>query len=135
MKAAKPAVKAPKATKPTVKAAAKPKITKKKPLRDIDENADDSFMDVCRDENSAVLDDDEPGPSKERVPVRAPMDGKTASEHYKKVSTILITSEFGVFTWPSSHQGNTFSRDPIHTSEVFNTLPSLCGYMTQRPRE
>ncbi|KAL5535074.1 TOP2 [Sanghuangporus sanghuang] len=85
-KATKPAANAPKTAKTTTKTATKSKATKKKPLRDIDENVDDSFMDIDKDEYSMMLDDNEPGPSTERAPIRAPMDGKTASEHYKKLT-------------------------------------------------
>ncbi|KDQ54971.1 hypothetical protein JAAARDRAFT_196340 [Jaapia argillacea MUCL 33604] len=86
----KKAVKAP--PKATTKAAAKPKpapkskaaATKKKVLVEIDENADDSAMEVDEDKDAG---DDEAGPS---VPKPTAQNGKkkTASETYTKLSQL-----------------------------------------------
>lgn len=55
--------------------------TKKKPLVDLDENAEESFMDV---------DSDEPGPSAQREAPDPNRKKKTASEQYTKVSHIWL---------------------------------------------
>lgn len=84
-KASKPASKPAKMTKTAAKAPAKSKAKaiKKKPLTDLDDNIDSSFMDI--DQDVTVGDDDDSGPSTSKVPASLPKEGKTASENYKKV--------------------------------------------------
>jgi len=72
-KTSKAASKAP--AKPKAKPPAKPKPAPKRPLADMDENADESFL---------VDDGDDTGPSAPR-PQPAAKNKKSASETYKKV--------------------------------------------------
>ncbi|KAH8120719.1 DNA topoisomerase II [Phellopilus nigrolimitatus] len=89
-KPAKAAIPAPKPAKPTkaaAKAPAKPKATKKKVLKDIDENVDESFMDVDRPVEDASEEDDS-GPSTSKAPVAPPRKNKSASEQYQQLSPV-----------------------------------------------
>jgi DNA topoisomerase II len=70
--------------KPASKAATKAKAApKKKPLADVDENADDNIMDVDHSDN-------EPGPSVQQEAPIANKKKKTASETYTKVGRVYI---------------------------------------------
>lgn len=75
--------KPPKVSKPATKAPAKPKVSKKQVLKDIDENADDSIMDV---DVAAAKDDSDNDVIPSTKKVDAPPKGKkNASETYQKV--------------------------------------------------
>ena len=67
------------------KAPAKPKVTKKKVLKDIDENVEESFMDV---DNG----DDESVPSTSKAPTVPRRKDQSASELYQQVQCLRASS-------------------------------------------
>lgn len=85
VKVSKAASKPAKVVKAPAKAPAKPKAVKKKPLKDIDENADESFMDVDHAVKDASEDDDGSAPSTSKAPIAPPRKNKSASEQYQQV--------------------------------------------------
>lgn len=70
-----------------MKASTKPKtIKKKKPLADIDDNVDDSFMDVYEAKNAGGSDSEgQSVPSTSKAPAATKRQNKTASEMYQQV--------------------------------------------------